>query len=127
MTFPFKPHHGHILVHAQITGPAASTAALLALDTGALATVISHDILTAVGIDPTPASHFVQAITGSGIVNAAVVTLAKISALGQNRINFPVLAHTLPPGAGVDGVLGLDFFRGQNLNLDFRTGQITLT
>ena len=53
-------------------------------------------------------------------------TLAKISALGQDRIDFPVLAHTLPPGAGVDGLLGLDFFRGQFLTLDFRTGQITL-
>ena len=34
--------------------------------------------------------------------------------------------HTLPPSASVDGLLGLDFFRGQILNLDFRTGVVML-
>ena len=28
--------------------------------------------------------------------------------------------------AAVDGLLGLDFFRGQSLTVDFRTGQVTL-
>jgi hypothetical protein len=53
--------------------------------------------------------------------------VARISSLGQDRTAFPVLAHTLPPSAAVDGVLGLDFLRGHALNIDFRTGQITLT
>ncbi len=38
-----------------------------------------------------------------------------------------VLCHTLPPSATVDGLLGLDFFRGHQLTVDFQTGQITLT
>jgi hypothetical protein len=33
----------------------------------------------------------------------------------------------LPPGAGVDGLLGLDFLRGQSLTIDFRSGEITLS
>ena len=44
----------------------------------------------------------------------------------RERTEFPVLGHTLPPSAGVDGLLGLDFFRGQSLTLNFRTGQATL-
>jgi hypothetical protein len=46
------------------------------------------------------------------------------SPLGQIRILFPVVAHTLPPTTSVDGLLGLDFFRGLELTLDFRAGQI---
>lgn len=54
------------------------------------------------------------------------MTLSRIRALGQERVEFAVLGHTLPPSAGVDGLLGLDFFRGQSLTLDFRTGHVTL-
>jgi hypothetical protein len=49
-----------------------------------------------------------------------------MEALGQTRTHFPVIAHTLPPSAPVDGVLGLDFFRNQELTIDFRKGMITL-
>jgi hypothetical protein len=36
------------------------------------------------------------------------------------------IAHTLPPTAPVDGLLGLDFVRSQQLTIDFRAGQIEL-
>jgi hypothetical protein len=50
----------------------------------------------------------------------------RIKALDQERVRFPLICHTLPPSAGVDGVLGLDFLRVQCLTVDFRAGQITL-
>jgi hypothetical protein len=34
--------------------------------------------------------------------------------------------HSLPLRAGVDGLLGLNFLRGQRLSIDFREGAITL-
>jgi hypothetical protein len=34
--------------------------------------------------------------------------------------------HTLPPSAGVDGLLGLDFLRGMRFTADFRAGALTL-
>jgi hypothetical protein len=37
-----------------------------------------------------------------------------------------VLGHTLPPSSGVDGLLGLDFFRGLCLNIDFRPGRLRI-
>ena len=46
--------------------------------------------------------------------------------LGRDCADFPVLAHTLPPSAGVDGLLGLDFVRGGRLTVDFRAGHVTL-
>jgi len=63
--------------------------------------------------------------TGS-VVLVPRVTLSHIRALGQERVDFGVLGHTLPPSAGVDGLLGLDFLRGQNLTVDFRAGRVNL-
>jgi hypothetical protein len=65
--------------------------------------------------------------TGSGVEFVVRITLSKIAALGQERANFPVLCHTLPPSTGVDGLLGLDFFRGQTLLIDFCNGRVTLS
>jgi hypothetical protein len=40
--------------------------------------------------------------------------------------HFPLLGYTLPESTTVDGVLGLGFFGGTRLTLDFRAGWITL-
>ena len=53
--------------------------------------------------------------------------VSRLKALGQERTHFLVAALTFPPSVTVDGLLGLDFFRGQTLTIDFRTGEITLT
>jgi predicted aspartyl protease len=99
--------------------------ARLALNTGAASTVISLPVLVAVGLDPAAAPERVRLTTGSGIVIAPRLTVDRIKALGQSRTSFPVLAHTLPPTAPIDGLLGLDFLRGRRLTIDFRAGRIT--
>ena len=63
---------------------------------------------------------------GGGVESVPRLILTRLTALGQHRFGFPVLSHPLPPEAGVDGLLGLDFLRGQLLTLDFRGGLITL-
>jgi len=98
----------------------------MALDTGATSTVVSVGLLVAIGCDPAASQERVEVTTGSGVEFAPQVRLAQIKALGHTRTDFPVLAHTLPPSAGIDGLLGLDFLRGQFLTLDFRTGEIML-
>ena len=48
-------------------------------------------------------------------------------ALSRSRCaDLAMLGHTLPPSAGIDRLLGLDFLRGQQLGIDFREGVITL-
>jgi predicted aspartyl protease len=98
----------------------------LALDTGATATLVNWDVAVLLGYDPsvTPARR--QITTGSGVEFAPEIPIDRIEALGMERLRFPVLCHTLPPSAGVDGLLGLDFLRGQRMALDFRTGTITV-
>ncbi len=83
--------------------------------------------MVALGYKPALASEQVQVTTGSGVEFAPRMKVNKITALGRKRTAFPVLCHTLPPSAGVDGLLGLDFLRGQVLTIDLKAGQVLLT
>ena len=127
MSVSFVPQSGLVIVPAAVDGPSGSGVLRLALDTGATGTVINVGMLVALGYDPALTPQRIQVTTGSGVEFVPRITLDKIVALGQERIHFPVLGHTLPPSAGIDGLLGLDFVRGQTLTVDFRTGTITLT
>jgi predicted aspartyl protease len=98
----------------------------LALDTGATSTVVNVGMLVAIGCDPATAPDRVQVTTGSGVEFSPRVTLQRIVALGLERTDFHVLGHTLPPSAGVDGLLGLDFLRGYVLTVDLRNGRVTV-
>jgi hypothetical protein len=66
-------------------------------------------------------------LTGRGFQILPRLVLRRFTSLGQDRLDFPVLSHALSPVSGIDGLLGLDFLRGQVLTLDFRGGLITLS
>lgn len=125
--FSFDPKHGLIILPTELWGPTGSVVLRLALDTGATSTVVNVAMLVALGHDPALEPTRVQVTTGSGIEFAPRVIVNKIAALGQQRTAFPILAHTLPPAANVDGLLGLDFFRNQYLTVDFRGGEVNLS
>ncbi|MGA2075000.1 MAG: retropepsin-like aspartic protease [Terriglobia bacterium] len=124
MSFSFDPAEKVVVVQVRIWGPRGRTVVRLALDTGATQTLLNWDLAMLLGYDPSASPSRVQITTGSGVEFAPTITVDKIVALGIERLQFPVLCHTLPPSAGVDGLLGLDFLRGQRLILDFRTGAI---
>lgn len=126
MSVPFNFQQGLIIVRTRLWGPTGDADVRLALDTGATSTVIRPSILVSIGYDPAAAPDRLQMTTGSGVEFVARLPLNRLEALGQRRANFPVVAHTLPPTATIDGLLGLDFLRGQRLTIDFRRGQITL-
>jgi hypothetical protein len=126
MRFTFNPVDGLIIVSARIDGPTGHTYAELALDTGATGTLIRTAKLVVVGYDPGVVPERVLVTTGSGVEYVPRFPVDLIEALGQTRAHFAVLAHTLPPSATVDGLLGLDFFRGQRLIIDFPRGEIEL-
>jgi hypothetical protein len=99
----------------------------LLLDAGATTSLINLSTLLSLGFDPDQSVQRVSVLTGSAVEVVPLVVLTRLSALGQQRIGFPVLAHALPAGSAVDGLLGLDFLRNHVLTLDFRAGQIGLT
>lgn len=126
MSFPFNPKQGLIIIRAEFFGPSGSNILRLALDTDAIGTLVNIGMLVAIGYDPALTANRIQVTTGSGVEYAPLITVDQIITLGQERINFPVLCHTLPPSASVDGLLGLDFLRDQYLTIDFRSGQLKL-
>jgi gag-polyprotein putative aspartyl protease len=127
MTFPFDPQQGLVVIRAELTGPSGSAVLQLALDTGATSTLVNAAPLTALGYDPALSPERVQITTGSSVEFVPRVVVARFVALGEEKSDFSVLCHTLPPSAAVDGLLGLDFLRGRNLELDFRNGRVTLS
>jgi aspartyl protease family protein len=126
MSFPFNPNDDLIRVDAVVEGLGGPADVVLPLDTAAVDSVISDAYLVAIGYDPTQAPEQVQAIAATGMVSVPRLPVMRLSALGQDRVDFPVLAHTLPPSAVVDGLLGLDFLRGKTLKIDFQAGLIDL-
>jgi predicted aspartyl protease len=112
--------------YTEIFGPSGSIVLRLALDTGATGTMINVAPLTAVGYDPSLVPDRIQVTTGSGVEFAPRIPVNQIIALGKKQSQFSVLAHTLPPSANIDGLLGLNFLRGYKVIIDFREGSITL-
>ena len=127
MKIPFDPTEDLVYLWAEVLGPTGKARLLLALDTGATSTVISKTRLIELGYDPESSPEHFRIITGSQSETVAHLKLTKFSVLGQQRVSFNVCCYNLPEATGVDGVLGLDFFRGLNLNIDFRNGLITLS
>ena len=127
MKFPFQPGAGSIQVQARIIGPTGPSRFALLLDTGANGTTVAPRHLIAAGYDP---AHFpppVPVTTAGGTTYAPRILVTAFEALGAFRMNYPVLALAMPTPLGVGGVLGLDFFDGYVLALDFVNGEIDLT
>jgi predicted aspartyl protease len=126
VNYPLSITADAIVVEVEFDGPTGSGMAKLALDTGAVQTAIAPNHLAIAGYGPSTPMQRVQITSASGVANAFVLDLIAFRALGQEMLNFPVVAHTLPIGSNINGLLGLDFFRGKELNIDFRAGFITL-
>ena len=116
-----------IIVPARISGPAGDTIVRLALDTGASSTLVNTEVMVLLGYDPAAAPDRIEVTTGSGIEFCARLSVERMEAVERILGPFPILCHTLPPSAQIDGLLGLDFFRGCYLGIDLRSGEITVS
>jgi hypothetical protein len=126
MNLSFDSKEGLVIVPTRLWGTARDTVVRLALDTGATGSLLNWDVLVLLGYDPAIEAERLQITTGSGVEFVPRIPLARIEALALTRRDFPILCHTLPPSASVDGLLGLDFFRQHRLTVDFREGVVTL-
>ena len=65
-------------------------------------------------------------ITASKAETVYEYSLDNIMALGLIRRNFKVISRALPIGLGIDGLLGLNFFKHKELTIDFRKSEIRI-
>lgn len=126
MSEPFDPAAPLILVQARLWGPGREAGVQLALDTGAVRSVISVEVATVLGFEPAAAAARTRILTASGEVLVPVLVMDRLEAIRQARCAFPVLCHSLPPATRLDGLPGLDFVRGHRLVADFRAGLLSL-
>ena len=126
MSIDFNPVRGLVIIAAQAYGPDGDTLARLALDTGALGTLFSLAILITIGYDPSQATEHVSIVTASSTERVPRIVARQLTALGRTQADVRIQCHALPAATKVDGVLGLDFIRGQRLVVDFRAGRVTL-
>jgi predicted aspartyl protease len=126
MSHRFDPQERLIVVPVRLSGPVGDTIVRLALDTGATSTLVNTEVVVLLGYDPATAPDRIQVTTGSGVEFCARLSIERIEAVGRTLEGFPVLCHTLPSSAQIDGLLGLDFFRGCYLGIDLRIGEVTV-
>ncbi len=123
---PFDPKAGLVVVPAHIYGPVGEIIVRLAIDTGSTASILSQDMLIGMGYNVDEFPRDVIITTASGPELAARIPVRRILAMNHERQQFSLVSYTLPENTTVDGVLGLDFFQGTRLTLDFVSGWITL-
>lgn len=110
---PFDSTKNLIIINMAIEVPNDGELRILpvAFDTGASFTIIPWDIAISLGYDPAGVTRRVRIVTGSGVEYAPVITLRKLTAIGESIANIKVLCHDLPEDSKVDSLLGLNFLR----------------
>ena len=114
-----------IFVYAEVGAEPAT----LALDTGATHTVIDLTILLMAGYTTNDIVKTVEMETAKGVIEAYVFNVSKLACLGvswspKEVCSYDFLANNVL--TTIDGVLGLDFFEGCSLHIDFAESVITL-
>jgi gag-polyprotein putative aspartyl protease len=126
-TFHFKrkDEESLVLVFAEID----SEPVTLALDTGATHTVLDLTMLIIAGYTLNDVIRTVEIETAKGTIEAYVFKIKKLTSLGvtlkdKEICSYDFLANNVL--SSIDGVLGLDFFRGRVLTIDFQQSQIVI-
>jgi len=97
-----------------------------AVDTGATISLIDADVMTALGYKQQDSIRTTHTITASKTETVYEYELDNIMAIGLIRRNFKVISRELPMGLGIDGLLGLNFFKNKELTIDFKLSEIQL-
>jgi aspartyl protease family protein len=96
------------LTRAAVIGPAGTIVINLLVDTGSTYTILPVEVLESIGLSPAESKEHERIATGSGYIIAPKIRVTGLSTLGREFRRFSVIAHTLPFGGPVDGLLGKD-------------------
>jgi len=97
-----------------------------AVDTGATISLIAASVMKRLGYTTADSLRTTHTLTASKTETVYEYSLDNIMAIGLIRRNFKVISRDLPMGLGIDGLLGLNFFKNKELTIDFRLSEIQL-
>ena len=126
MKIPFDVTDRLIRLPVYLRGPRGEHRFQFALDTAATRSAASGLVLELLGYHQSQAVGQHQVRAGSGGVRVGLLSVARLTAFGRTELNFPLQWLPLPPATMLDGLLGLDFFRGHVLEIDFVRGYVEL-
>jgi hypothetical protein len=127
MSVPFDRSRPSVRVRGYVEGPDAGEYVWFAVDTAATRTILRPDLLRHLGCDFFRPLGFVGMTSATGTARAPIVAARTVTSLGRTRTDFGIVAHDLPNDFDGHGLLGLDFFRGLVLTIDFANGLVGLT
>lgn len=93
------------------------------LDTGANASCVSHRLMNQLALTPGPPTR-VHTVVGVRTRPSVMIDRLQVGARHRRRVRAPALPIR---GEEVDGVLGVDWLKGQRLVLDFKAKNIEIT
>lgn len=115
---PFRFEHGLLLVDARLWGPTATRDLVLAVDTGTSVTTFLPEVMERAGYSIRTAAGLTTVTTALGREQGYWRHIDRFEALGVQMTDFAVNVFDLHERAGIDGLLGLNFFLP--LNVEFR-------
>ncbi len=101
----------------------------LALDTGATHTVIDFTVMLMNGYTVSQVVRMVDFETAKGKIVAYIFLVPALTALGRTVRQVEIASCDFIANnviLDIDGVLGLDFFKGTEVNINFNSFEITL-
>lgn len=128
----FSPDSNLIELDVALFGATSSKFRIvnMVLDTGASQTCVSPDAISGLGYDLSTARDGHPAITASGTVLPKLITLSRISAMGEivEEIDISVMQDFPDELSEMDihGLLGLNFFRHFDVSICFSSGFIDI-
>jgi predicted aspartyl protease len=91
----------------------------LLVDSGSSYTIVSLATLISLGLDPASLLARKSVTTANGLVWMPMTNVEGLSVFGESISDVDVLAHTIPLGIEVSGILGMDLLRRLRIRLDF--------
>lgn len=98
----------------------------LLIDCGSSHTMLAWETLVSLKADPALSKVRRPIATLNGVVYMPEVALDEFHALGQRVEALPVLAHSMLPGVQIDGVIGMNFLRRFDTDLNFKQATIRI-
>jgi predicted aspartyl protease len=109
-----------LIVRGRVTGPLGTTIGRFVLDTGAVFTTITPEMVDLVGYGARDGTRRTRVRTAVGSEEGFLLEVARLDVLGLARPRFPV--HVFDLGHDdIDGLLGLNFL--SELNYEVRSAE----
>lgn len=120
----FDPNADLILVDVELGGLLGAKRYRFALDTACAETRVIPEAVEALGYSAREGDSLTAVTTALGREPGYRLRVARFVALGHALTNFRVNAHDLPEGAGIHGLLGLNFLRAFNYEIRSKEGRL---